>query len=149
MFVHKRRAVLETFGYFMYHTKKEKVLSEQNGIVRVNCLDGLGRSNIMLMKIAFKSIEIILREQDIHLENIFGRELFEVIDSEDTNMFASQFRCIWAENCDFISRMYCGTSSYSSSLTKMGKKGLLDFVDASLTSISRMYNSKFEDQLKQ
>jgi hypothetical protein len=84
------------------------------------------------------------------MERIFDREIFEELDSnKDCHNFTNMFKYVWAENADFISKMYCGTDSYSSNLTRLGKRGFLDFIDASLLSLARVYNSKFEDQLKQ
>jgi hypothetical protein len=143
MFIHKRRAVLETFGYFLHDTRLKVALSEQNGIVRVNCLDGLGRSGTLLHKVAFKVLETALKESDISMETIFGREVYEELDSSSGNQFTMQFKILWAENADFLSRMYCGTESYSSNLTRLGKRGLLDFIDSSLLSLARVYNSRF------
>jgi hypothetical protein len=149
MFVHRRRSVLESFGWFMHDSRNNRILNEQNGVVRVNCMDGLGRSNTLLFKIAFKVLDLIFKDCDIDFETIFGCELYEELDKKDGHAFTALFKYAWAENADFISKMYCGTDSYSSNLTRLGKRGFLEFIDASLLSLARVYNSKFEDQLKQ
>lgn len=115
----------------------------------MNCLDGLGRSNTFLYKTAFKVLEMALKDNDIDVEGAFGRSIFDELDAKDCQSFTNNFKYLWAENADFISKMYCGTESYSANLTRLGKRGFLDFIDSSLLSIARVYNSKFEDRLKQ
>lgn len=39
-------------GYYLYDSKKERVISEQAGIFRTNCLDCLDRTNFFQAKLA-------------------------------------------------------------------------------------------------
>jgi protein-tyrosine phosphatase len=45
----------------MHDNRSNRIISEQNGVIRVNCMDGLGRSNTLLYKTAFKVLDIALK----------------------------------------------------------------------------------------
>lgn len=49
--------LLKRFVYFMEERNTGKVLSEQKGVMRTNCLDCLDRTNVTQAKIAMKILE--------------------------------------------------------------------------------------------
>ena len=88
----------------------------------------------------------------VHLENILNNNPISELDNTNVNIqhhFITEFKRIWAINADIISMHYAGTGSVISSVTKVGKKNFLGFIDHGMKTLTRFYNSNFEDQIKQ
>lgn len=61
--------VIQTFGFNIYQVKTGKLIKEQNGIFRTNCLDCLDRTNYVQSRIAVKSTKMFLERfshEEIH-----------------------------------------------------------------------------------
>ena len=52
--------LLKKFSYFVEERSTGKILQEQKGVMRTNCLDCLDRTNVTQTKIAFRILEAIL-----------------------------------------------------------------------------------------
>ena len=88
----------------------------------------------------------------VYLENILGNNPISELDNTNASVqhyFITEFKRIWAINADAISMHYAGTGSVISSVTKVGKKNFLGFIDHGMKTLTRFYNSNFEDQIKQ
>lgn len=57
-------------GYYVYDQKKEKVMSEQKGVFRTNCLDCLDRTNFFQAKLALITLEHIFNQLNISQSNL-------------------------------------------------------------------------------
>lgn len=89
-----------------------------------------------MMKIAFNAINIIFKQLDMSLENtVFFKDIYQEIDSDikKSHEFTRLFTLIWAENKDFLSKLYCGIESICSNLTSFGRKSFFDQIDLGLT----------------
>ena len=67
MFIDKSNKVQETFEFDVFDELDSKFLTEQNGVYRISCLDCLGRSSQLMMKMAFSAINLIFKQLDMSL----------------------------------------------------------------------------------
>ena len=105
-----------------------------------------------MTKISGIMIEYILKHVKVNLESLLEGKLLDFMDNSSnkkTHPFISNFKTIWADNGDFISKLYSGTGSTTSSLTRKGKTGFFGMLDHGMKSIERFYIANFEDRLKQ
>lgn len=50
--IKKIAKIMDSFGATVFDTKRKKLVSKQNGVIRTNCLDCLDRTNYMQSRIA-------------------------------------------------------------------------------------------------
>jgi len=87
----------ERFGFF--HADKGRMLQLQQGVLRVNCLDCLDRTNSMQRFIGLKMLQRIVQSiERIDTEKVLLR-LQDVYDN------------LWVQNGDQISKIYTGTGA--------------------------------------
>ncbi|XBW38689.1 hypothetical protein QEN19_004277 [Hanseniaspora menglaensis] len=150
-------------GYYAYDVRDQKLISEQNGVFRVNCLDCLDRTNLIqqlisnlvfkLFLLDFKLLDKnLLRKYEIDMTlNINGGN--NVNSSSEGNIVSencfSKHNTIWADNGDQISQIYTGTNALKSSFTRKGKMSLAGALSDATKSVSRMYINNFMDKGKQ
>lgn len=126
-------------GYFAYDVQEKKVLSEQHGIFRTNCLDCLDRTNLVQQVISFAAFKCFLQDFKFIPENAY-------IDEED---FVNKHNTLWADHGDMISQIYTGTNALKSSFSRKGKMSLAGALSDATKSVSRMYINNFMDKGKQ
>jgi hypothetical protein len=63
--------------------------------------------------------------------------------------FMINYKNMWADNGDQLSLIYAGTGAINSDVTREGKNSIFGFFENGMKSISRLYNSTFEDAYKQ
>lgn len=122
------RDSIERFGWFDYDIQEAEVITRQDGVFRVNCLDCLDRTNL---------IEQVICQT--LLEHIVGR-------SDD---IVSRHNALWADNGDAISQIYTGTNALKSSFSRSGKMNIAGALLDVTKSVSRMYQNTFVDLKKQ
>lgn len=66
-----------------------------------------------------------------------------------TENFISHFKNMWADNGDYISKVYAGTGATTSSTTRKGKGGIMGMLDHKMKSIERFYKGHYIDNDKQ
>lgn len=120
----------------------------QSGIVRTNCVDCLDRTNAFQTKIAFIALKYMAQILSMEHE-LRTTELREIDKKQPEGTFMFNFKNIWADNGDYVSKIYTGTGATTSSTTRKGKGGVLGFMDHKMKSIGRYYLGKFEDGQKQ
>lgn len=59
-----------------------------------------------------------------------------------------KFKNIWANNGDMLSKLYSGSGSTVSEMTREGKRSIMGIFSESMRTIERLYNSTFEDETK-
>jgi hypothetical protein len=105
----------------------------QTGIIRVNCMDCLDRTNVV--------------------QSAFGQHILEAqlatlnhpVSLAANPTAHSWFNTLWADNGDAISRSYTGTSALKGDYTRTRKRNVIGaLTDFSLT-LSRYYQNLFED----
>jgi hypothetical protein len=131
---------IEDYGYFHYDLQSKTVMRMQDGIIRVNCIDCLDRTNVV--------------------ESIFGRHVITkqlrqlglISESEqvsDHKHLENIFKNTWADNGDALSKLYAGTAALKSDFTRTGKRSLLGLYNDAMNSILRYYLNNFSDGDKQ
>lgn len=96
-----------------------KVISEQTGVIRCNCMDCLDRTNVAQSAFGKWALNNQLRQAGILSHK-------ESIDSHAD--FMSIFRNVWADHADSVSKPYAGAGALKTDFTRTGvrtKQGLL------------------------
>ena len=132
---------LNEFGYFEGDLSSGKVLKQQNGIVRTNCMDCLDRTNVVQSVLARRALLQQLKEFSI---------LGESADSHDFGPTLSGiFRNVWADNADAISTQYSGTGALKTDFTRTGKRSTMGALQDGVNSALRYYFGNFSDGRRQ
>ena len=117
-----------------------EIASKQLGVVRVNCLDCLDRTNVVETNIAWHIFrKFFLNEENVNYISLVYRD----------DNFKTIFKNIWADNGDFLSRIYAGTGALKSSITRKGKQTVLGYLNDAKKSINRFVNNAFFDKSRQ
>lgn len=163
----KINSFLMESGYFAYDVRDDKLMSEQNGVFRVNCLDCLDRTNLiqqLISNLVFKLFLIDFKLLDKNMLRKYEIDMSLNMNNSSTanksnggrsngeqfeeNCFAKHNN-IWADNGDMISQIYTGTNALKSSFTRKGKMSLAGALSDATKSVSRMYINNFMDKGKQ
>ncbi|CAB4254220.1 similar to Saccharomyces cerevisiae YOR109W INP53 Polyphosphatidylinositol phosphatase, dephosphorylates multiple phosphatidylinositols [Maudiozyma barnettii] len=126
-------------GYFAYDCKAKKVMSEQHGIFRTNCLDCLDRTNLVQQIISYTAFKTFL--EDFRFIN-----KGDYVDESD---FTLKHNALWADHGDMVSQIYTGTNALKSSFSRKGKMSFAGALSDATKSVSRMYINNFMDKGKQ
>ncbi|KAL6630159.1 SacI homology domain-containing protein [Neocallimastix sp. 'constans'] len=129
---------LENYSYFLM--KNNEIVSKQLGVVRVNCLDCLDRTNVVQTYIA-----LYVFRKFFYNEN--NANYCSLVYGDDN--FKTVFKNIWADNGDSLSRIYAGTGALKSSITRKGKQTVLGYLNDAKKSINRFVNNAFFDKSRQ
>ncbi|SCV03751.1 LAME_0H12926g1_1 [Lachancea meyersii CBS 8951] len=128
-------------GYFSYDVRDHKVLSEQHGIFRTNCLDCLDRTNLVQQFLSRYAFALFLN--DFHLMSTTQGTAFT-----DSDLFIKH-NTLWADHGDQVSQIYTGTNALKSSFSRKGKMSFAGVLSDATKSVSRMYINNFMDKNKQ
>nr|KJB76969.1 hypothetical protein B456_012G115300 [Gossypium raimondii] len=129
----------EKQGYFLID-KDGKILEEQRGIIRSNCIDCLDRTNVTQSYLAQKTLDIQLQRLGVFTS------------TEYISMFPEdyvKFRTLWAEQGDEISLEYAGTHALKGDLVRYGKQTVAGFIKDGMSALSRYYVNNFHDGIRQ
>lgn len=129
----------EKQGYFLID-KDGKILEEQKGIIRSNCIDCLDRTNVTQSYLAQKTLDIQLQRLGVFTS------------TEYISMFPEdymKFRTLWAEQGDEISLEYAGTHALKGDLVRYGKQTVAGFIKDGMSALSRYYMNNFHDGIRQ
>lgn len=141
-------------AFKFYAQKSGQVISQQKGVIRVNCLDCLDRTNVVMGKIGLVVFDLIMRYMGINLQSYAN--ISDILSFADASQpgttgidrFIQDFKELWADNGDYLSIQYSGTGSSLTGQTK-GKSALMGMLDQMNKGIGRFYIGNFEDQIKQ
>jgi hypothetical protein len=127
---------LERMGLF-HRDSSGRVVSNQIGTVRTNCLDCLDRTNLVQSFIGRYFMMKMLRT-------------FNVAWDEKENIILEKiFKEAWASNGDAVSLQYAGTGALKSDFTRTGKRQTKGVMKDGVNSLSRYYINIFKDTLRQ
>ncbi|CAN0846689.1 Phosphoinositide phosphatase SAC8 [Linum grandiflorum] len=129
----------EKQGYFLVDSEG-KIVEEQKGIIRSNCIDCLDRTNVTQSFLAEKSLTIQLQRV-----GILGPDESVVTSSEEY----VKFRTLWAEQGDEISLGYAGTHALKGDLVRYGKQTFGGMIKDGMSALSRYYLNNFHDGVRQ
>ena len=118
---------------------KHGVVCTQTGVVRVNCIDCLDRTNVVQTAIA----KLILETQLTKL-GVVPPESGGLPDSTRIS-----FQMLWANNGDALSRQYAGTNALKGDFTRTGERNLSGLMKDGMNSASRYYLNQFRDAYRQ
>ena len=127
----------ESFSYWECSNNFLSVFSRQTGVVRVNCVDSLDRTNVFLSII----VRCVLLKQLKQLNIVDAG-----VNDFSSFKFAQQtFKSIWADNGDTISHIYTGTAALKSDFTRTGKRTLVGLMSDGYKSIYRYFLNNYYD----
>ncbi|THU50070.1 hypothetical protein C4D60_Mb06t16200 [Musa balbisiana] len=130
---------VENQGYLLINTDGE-ILIQQNGIVRVNCIDCLDRTNVTQSYVARKLLNLLLQQVGAFSSN-------ECI-SMYTDIY-EKFKNLWAEHGDEISLEYAGTHALKGDLVRYGKQTVSGIIKDGISALTRYYLNNFQDGIRQ
>lgn len=126
-------------GYYLYDVTNKKIISEQHGIFRTNCLDCLDRTNLIQQILSLQAFKMFLVDSGLVSKNNW-------FDEDD---FVTRHNTLWADHGDQISQIYTGTNALKSSFSRKGKMSLAGALSDATKSVSRIYINNFMDKDKQ
>jgi len=138
--------VLTIFKYFgvTFDSQNNKSLVDQIGIIRIFCVDGLERSNIIEMRIGWMILENQLKSMNINPEEFFGADIISVREYERLGMqnidilknpnkkgieFIIKFKKFWRENSLMLNLHFTGVNKMTSNQNTIGAHDSKFFLD--------------------
>ncbi|XP_069774144.1 phosphatidylinositide phosphatase SAC2-like isoform X2 [Narcine bancroftii] len=115
-----------------------RVLSRQEGVLRVNCMDSLDRTNLSQ---AFIARHIL--EQQLEVLKILPQHCCLPQNTLKT------FLSMWANSGDAISKQYAGTAAMKSDFTRTGESKLSGVMKDGYRSANRYYLDHFRHAYRQ
>jgi hypothetical protein len=115
-------------------------LSKQSGIVRVNCIDNLDRTNVVQSVVAKYSLE-----QQLIALGVLPRDKHV----DEFAEFEKARKNTWADNADAISKQYSGTGALKNDYTRTGKRTMRGVIDDGINSATRYVLNNFRDGARQ
>uniref|UniRef100_A0A671UNS7 SAC1 like phosphatidylinositide phosphatase b n=1 Tax=Sparus aurata TaxID=8175 RepID=A0A671UNS7_SPAAU len=129
----------DEFGYFLVDADG-KVLMNQEGTFRSNCMDCLDRTNVIQSLLARRSLQSQLRRMGVlHA----GQQI------EDQSDFEKKFKNAWADNADACAKQYAGTGALKTDFTRTGKRTQWGLLMDGWNSMIRYYKNNFSDGFRQ
>ena len=130
-------SLMDTLRPHIYHTSyfgvshTQDVTSLQTGIIRINCLDCLDRTNAVEMQIAWEALMMA------KLESV----------PKSSSELKQIFTDVWVENGDVISKGYSGTGSVLSRLVRTAGSGnqIATILEHSWRSANRFIAANWDD----
>ncbi|TYZ62122.1 hypothetical protein PybrP1_005143 [[Pythium] brassicae (nom. inval.)] len=115
-----------------------RMVNRQKGVFRVNCMDNLDRTNVVMSLFARRcTLQSLGLHDDAHvLESPYAA--FELV-----------FKNAWADNADYVSKMYAGTGALKTDFTRTGKRTLSGALQDGVNSVTRYYLNNFADGVRQ
>lgn len=123
-----------------------RLLSRQRGVFRVNCMDNLDRTNVVMSLFARRTILMALQ---LHpFSTVTSEKSNGVLDSPYKS-FEIVFKNAWADNADYVSRMYAGTGALKTDFTRTGRRTITGALQDGVNSVTRYYLNNFSDGIRQ
>ncbi|EKE39756.1 hypothetical protein ENUP19_0150G0015 [Entamoeba nuttalli] len=116
-----------TFNFFTINNEG-RILNQQNGVIRTNCIDCLDRTNVIQSCIGKMILELQLKEF-----NVQNPQLIISINTDYMN--------IWADHANQMSFRYTGTKAMKTDYTRNGKRGFSGVLSDGKTSVKRSFIS--------
>ncbi|KAI8322308.1 hypothetical protein GQ54DRAFT_260146, partial [Martensiomyces pterosporus] len=113
----------------------------QTGIFRVNCMDCLDRTNVVQSTIARCVLNEQLVRLGVHISPEQGLRAYPGLESTLNHL--------WANNGDYISRQYAGTSAMKGDFTRTGKRKFTGLMNDASYSLARLWINTFRDYFSQ
>lgn len=139
---------LKRYGVFTFEGESRGVTSEQDGVLRLNCIDSLDRTNVVQSVIAHFILDEAVNTMGVvdRTTSVDGNDLLSVKRHEK---FESSFKHLWADNADAISKSYAGSGALKTDFTRTGKRSRKGQVMDGVNSAIRYIQNNFFDGNKQ
>lgn len=114
--------------------------SRQDGVVRVNCMDCLDRTNVVQSH--FAKVELLRQCKYLGISipgyfwNVFQNSI-------------KKFNLVWADHADALSLQYAGTPALKTDFTRLGKRTAYGVLNDLKTSIVRYVINHYQDGHRQ
>jgi len=128
---------LKALGYFVQDSEG-RGLVWQKGTPRVNCLDCLDRTNLVMSELARRVLA-------------WQMEAFGVGGAwnSSSSIVERLFKEAWANNGDAVSQQYAGTSALKGDFTRTGRRRMRGKLNDGVNSMTRYVINTFCDGLRQ
>nr|DBA24735.1 TPA: hypothetical protein GDO54_012354 [Pyxicephalus adspersus] len=131
--------IQDDFGYFLVDSEG-KVLLQQEGIFRSNCMDCLDRTNVIQSLLAHCSLQAQLQRLGVlHI----GQRI------EEQAQFEKIYKNAWADNANACAKQYAGTGALKTDFTRTGKRTQWGLIMDGWNSLIRYYKNNFSDGFRQ
>lgn len=130
---------LKEQGYFLTNPARE-IIEEQKGIVRVNCIDCLDRTNVTQSLLAQNSFDSQLQQI-----GLFSTSECMLQHSD----FHRQFMILWANHGDEVSIQYSGTHALKGDFVRYGRQTVSGLIKDGFSALARYYLNNFHDGIRQ
>ncbi|XP_046875564.1 phosphatidylinositol-3-phosphatase SAC1-A [Hypomesus transpacificus] len=137
--VNKVSDAQDDFSYFMLDSEG-KVVAQQKGTFRSNCMDCLDRTNVIQSLLARRSLQSQLQRMGVL--NV-GQKIEEQAD------FEKIYKNAWADNANACANQYAGTGALKTDFTRTGKRTQWGLVMDGWNSMIRYYKNNFSDGFRQ
>lgn len=104
-----------------------RVVTQQKGVLRTNCMDCLDRTNVCQSSFAKYMLDLQLKGQ--------GFDMREQPDQEN-----AWFNTLWADNGDAISKQYASTGAMKGDYTRTRKRNYRGALTDAGLSLTRLFN---------
>ncbi|KAL0961793.1 hypothetical protein UPYG_G00331800 [Umbra pygmaea] len=129
----------DEYSYFLVD-RDGKLLSQQKGTFRSNCMDCLDRTNVIQSMLARRSIQSQLQRMGVlHV----GQRIEEQAD------FERIYKNAWADNANACAKQYAGTGALKTDFTRTGKRTQVGLLMDGWNSAVRYYKNNFSDGFRQ
>ncbi|KAM8967639.1 phosphatidylinositol-3-phosphatase SAC1 [Pelodytes ibericus] len=129
----------DDFGYFLVDTEG-RVILQQEGIFRSNCMDCLDRTNVIQSLLARRSLQMQLQRLGVlHV----GQRIEEQVQ------FEKIYKNAWADNANACAKQYAGTGALKTDFTRTGKRTQWGLLMDGWNSMIRYYKNNFSDGFRQ
>lgn len=130
----------EDFGFF-HAFDNGKLVSNQTGVFRTNCIDCLDRTNVVQSMLARRSLSAVL--QKLGVLHVAQRV------EQASSSFEHLFKGVWADNADLVSLQYSGTGALKTDFTRTGKRTKAGALNDGKNSLIRYYLNNLADGERQ
>ncbi|KAK4154591.1 SacI homology domain-containing protein [Chaetomidium leptoderma] len=121
---------LESYGSSV--SVDDRLVTQQKGVLRTNCMDCLDRTNVCQSSFAKYMLDLQLKEQ--------GFDMGAQADQEN-----AWFNTLWADNGDAISKQYASTGAMKGDYTRTKKRNYRGALTDAGLSLTRLFNGMFND----
>lgn len=133
--------LMNTLSPFMEEHKwttqqNNQIIQTQTGVLRVNCMDCLDRTNVVQSASAAQTLQKQLEELGLAI-------------NLSTDPKTSWFNTLWADNGDAISKQYAGTAALKGDFTRTRKRNWTGALSDFSLTLNRYYNNIFGDYFLQ
>lgn len=126
--------VLEEFGFTI--ESSGIIQKGQSGVLRMNCMDCLDRTNVVQSAFGQAALQKQLKEEDIDL-------------NLQTSSSTQWFNALWSDQGDSISRQYSSTAALKGDYTRTKKRNYRGAINDFGLTLSRYFNNIVNDYFSQ